>query len=313
MLNRQVRPQSARQRQGFTLTELLVTIVIIAILIAILLPTVAAIRRSAYAAETRNTIAQISSAIQRYYQDHNAYPGVFANRDHMPSGNRWYVQGNGRVNHTETGNPITMSESLVLSLLGGLWVEPSGPTLEFDASRTLSARGPTSLNPKRPKQYTAYIPASDKILSPGLMSDAGIVGMNDSVVPEFVDAWPEGDKMPILYMRASAGASGIVSNDGSPDLYQYDIEYLEPYRRAIANGPIDGLAGLGDIDDEIAEKFASPTDTKRNNAVAYFKHPTLGGKDNDVGVPVEKDRYVLIAAGPDRLFGTRDDIRSWGD
>lgn len=311
-------------KRGFTLTELLVVIVIIAILIGILIPTIKAIRQSAYTAETRSTIAQLSGAIQRYYQDHNAYPGIFSNRDIAASRYVNYdpnrvvdsvERPGGRVQSGSPGapynKPITLSENLALSLVGGLYRD--GADIIFEMPRVLEGRGPASLNPNRPKQYTAYIPASDKILSAGLLSEMGIDRMNDSIVPEFVDAWPHDDKLPIIYARANAGAHGIISDGAAPeDQFQYDLRYLRPYLReddpSIDEEVFDGLIGLGGFtSDDVVD------DKPKANAIQYFRHPTIGGNTNPSGVPVEKDRYILIAAGPDRIFGTKDDIRSWGD
>jgi hypothetical protein len=46
--------------------------------------------------------------------------------------------------------------------------------------------------------------------------------------------------------------------------------------------------------------------------LAYFKDPTLnvvvGATNTFQGVPRQKDGFVLISAGPDRQYGTRDDI-----
>src|SRR5690606_23767097 len=161
---------------------------IIVLLIGILIPTVTAVRRAAWAADTRNTMSQLISAITRYHQDHNAYPGAFRNQDFIGS-NRIGLDGD--VVEIGGSERITMSESLALALLGGLYHDSASGDVKFEAVRTTSARGPASLNPRSPKQYSAYLPAADRILSPGRMSDAGVVGMSDSVVPEFVDAWPE--------------------------------------------------------------------------------------------------------------------------
>lgn len=294
--------RTVRRQTAFTLTELLITIGIIVLLIGILLPTVSAVRRAAWGADTKNTISQISSAITRYYQDHNAYPGAFRNTSFLGDAGQVGLDGV-EIAFGTNFDPITMTESMTVALLGGLWTDLAASAHKFDAARTTSGRGPQSLNPQSPKQYTAYMPASDKTLSPGLMSDAGIPDMNDSVIPEFLDAWPQGEQLPIIYMRATSGANGIISdgNDTGTNFYQYDLRFITPYLR-----PTDGLSGLGVMADGI-------TDKPLPNALAYFKHPSVPGPNNASGTPVEKDRFLLIAAGADRIFGTNDDIRSWGD
>ena len=55
--------------------------------------------------------------------------------------------------------------------------------------------------------------------------------------------------------------------------------------------------------------------TGGQNALAYFKDPTLNSNSYDgitgnthLGIARQKDGFVLISAGPDRLYGTHDDV-----
>lgn len=278
-------PRHPRSR-AFTLTELLVVILIISILIAILIPTISSVRKSAMKTDTANLISQISSAITRYYQDFNAYPGVFSNSEIL---NETYRVASDGDTIDGTGDPITMTENLVLSLLGGIKIVGSNHV--FDKSLTLSAAGATSLSDAAPKRYSAYMSVREGVLSAGKMADSGIPDMSDSSIPEFVDTWPQADQMPILYMRARQGASGIVSNGGNP--LQYDLRFLAPYRRGIDGPTGDGTADVGQTADD--------------NGTTYFRNPSLPN------LPVAKDTFVLIAPGVDRIYGTSDDITSWGN
>ena len=53
-------------KKGFTLVELLVVITIIAIPVAILLPAVQRIRAAAWAAQSKNNLAQMGKAMKNY-------------------------------------------------------------------------------------------------------------------------------------------------------------------------------------------------------------------------------------------------------
>jgi Tfp pilus assembly protein PilE len=96
--------------------------------------------------------------------------------------------------------------------------------------------------------------------------------------------------------------------------------------------PYHGLQGLGDPGlntgttvDSIGTTMVSTQAFYRNgyankgqNAVAYFRDPTFVANQSSsynplasnthAGVPREKDGFLLITSGPDRAYGTTDDI-----
>jgi prepilin-type N-terminal cleavage/methylation domain-containing protein len=63
-----------RPRKGFTLIEMLIVVAVIAILAALLLPTIGAIRQSAKKKATRLLVEGIVAGLQRYYTDFDEYP-----------------------------------------------------------------------------------------------------------------------------------------------------------------------------------------------------------------------------------------------
>lgn len=78
-------PASSCRRSGFTLIELLTVIAIIAILAAILIPTVGRVRASARASACISNLRQVSQAMHLYAADHGDYlPPVM-----VPQG--WWV------------------------------------------------------------------------------------------------------------------------------------------------------------------------------------------------------------------------------
>lgn len=63
------------RNNGFTLVELLIVVIILAILAAIVVPQFSASTDDAKRASLQSTLAGIRSAIDLYYQQHGAYPG----------------------------------------------------------------------------------------------------------------------------------------------------------------------------------------------------------------------------------------------
>ena len=64
-----------KQTKGFTLVELLIVVIILAILAAIIVPQFSASTNDAKAAALQSNLANMRSAIEFYYQEHGEYPG----------------------------------------------------------------------------------------------------------------------------------------------------------------------------------------------------------------------------------------------
>ena len=70
--------QSAKQQSGFTLVELLIVAIILAILAAIIIPQFASTTVDAQESALRANVAGMRSAIDLYRQQHGSYPAVNA-------------------------------------------------------------------------------------------------------------------------------------------------------------------------------------------------------------------------------------------
>jgi len=376
-------PQN-RPRRAFTLTELLIAIGIIVILIGLLLPVVTKVRRAAYSASTQSQISTLTSAIEAYHNDFNAYPGPLplnqinvlqSSTDTTATNPLVYNLAGTAVNLSTTTaqgatiavGQISGAENLVLGLLGGLTVTRANGSgqlditaYQYDATKIFTTDssgnltkipGPTgaqSLAISTSKTYSPYmtVQASDLSAPTASASFADSAGRSpkDTIIPVFVDKYP--DAMPILYMRSQRGAAGLVSFAGdasmgatplSPDpvttqlvsSWQYDLREIYPYTNS------DGTAATSNIGLNYNAKINrhglqmvwnsanAPTTYQITpiapiDAWAYLRNPSLGptvptsGSPTDVGVPRQKDTYILISAGPDRTYGTNDDITNFG-
>ena len=356
MKNNQSRPA----RRGFTAAELVIVIAIIAVLASILIPVVGKVRQKAYSVDSENFLNSLVGAIERYHQDFRAYPGPVTND--MVSNDVSGAQIAPAFNPAdriaiaatagyETTGPITaanftMAENLVLGLLGGLMVDTSAgrPRLTYDPA--LVGSGPSSLNTVGPrKTYAAYLDANNlswKTTGNGktgrFFDDSVPTGINDSIIPEFVDRYP--DPMPIAYLRAKVGAltstppanwsatdNPVVTYDSSNAgnrIGQYDLHQVIPYVQTYSgvtigvskklptyvdgnnNGNIAPRHGLQNVVVGASLTPGSPNYQYPYEGYGYFQNPSIAN------TPRNKDGFILIGAGPDRVYGTKDDITNFG-
>lgn len=326
-------PSRRRVRPGFTLVELLTVMGIIVVLIGILLPVIAAVRRSAYGTDSQAAVLNLGQAIERYRQDFNAFPGIYSN-DQIAA----------RVILPAAGaNPVTPTENMVLSLLGGLEpgaTPPGSIALDF----TKIGGGPMSMNPiitarKRYPSYVDAVPGTTIQSMPWQPTMGGPVGViksdvhgydsRDTMIPEFIDRFP--DPLPIIYLRANVGRPNpptatnttAALNNTAP----YNYSGLLAYVRVSANGTrVDFPSSSEDLNNNTV--LDSDEDLDGNGALtpdfpdpgsnvplpaAYFRNPQVGVDTNRATwQPRQKDAFIVIGAGPDRKYGTKDDQTNFG-
>ena len=280
--------RGSRRHGGFTLIELLVVIGIIAVLLAILLPVVSSIRKSAQTAATQNRMTQISNAIHAYYLDNHGYPGAVPNSE-------W---GTSPPTPMPLDPKLTSSEDMTLAILGGTELDATGKWV-FDPAKDppLVGTGPISLNKLSPGKKNAYMAFRAEELSPRsgtafvpLSTQEQLSYVQDSAVPEFIDAYPE--YRPILYLRANPGAAAGVSNANVVSTSyvatkHYNLQSVAGYLKATDVLKADASDG------KTREYFAAPMTNSSGMSVVTAKYAGT---------------YILISAGPDRIFGTSDDV-----
>jgi prepilin-type N-terminal cleavage/methylation domain-containing protein len=315
--------------RGFSLVELLVAIVIIAVLIGILIPVITSVRRSAYSADTSSFIAQLSAAIERYHMDFSAYPGPIPNNLINGLGGSTPAISNRNLGPSEgdpdTATEITMSENLTLGLLGGLQVDTTKSGAErFYFEPSVLGRGPMSLNPANPKRHAAYMNADPKYLTPANQNFTDAAGRRafDTHIPEFIDRYPDG--LPILYMRARSGAPGVAGRSFRTPLTQYDVDQVTGYTLqgeggkhrdennslGIKPGTYHGLRYTTDGSSPgQGDNPQFPTTNQDPKTLGIIEYLTSSTSPSE---PIRKDSYILISAGPDRYYGSHDDITNVG-
>ncbi|HLL89986.1 MAG TPA: hypothetical protein VK324_11855, partial [Tepidisphaeraceae bacterium] len=288
------------------------------VLVAILIPVMGRMRRAAQATDTQNTVMVLGQAIEKFRMDHSRYPGILP----FTQLNRLDTAMNPQIRNADvpadTVDFITGTENLFVSLNGGLrWDGPTARVV-FDAKDV--GKGPW-------KASYPYSATSGTSRSPAYAAGVGATpagtqySTGDSIIPEFLDKIGEG--LPILYLRARVGVQNpspgtpadnpvITDNTGTPPPRPgpYDISQIIGYTSAdigAAGGSVQhGLRTVNlnaslDKNAVLPKVYVYPYD-----AYPYFTNPNVPNS------PRQKDGFILISAGPDRLYGTEDDITNFG-
>ncbi len=282
------------QKPAFTLIELLIVIGIILLLIGILLPTVTQVRVAAQTANTRQMLSRIEAGIATYYSDFQAYPGPFTNAQVgiQPSlganAMSFILDGS-----TGAATNITSTENMFLGVVGGLRVQTGAPIFSSFITSTSLPSGPASLNPANLKRYQNYLVIEGNettaLRQPRYFPSnaAGLGGSSDTNIPEVLDKYAA--PMPILYLRANRGnAGGYASNNSQ----QYNFAQLAPYGFTA----ISDFSANATYDGSIARSYE------------YFGNKSASSTSF---VPMKKDEFILISAGPDGKYGNIDDITNY--
>lgn len=334
-------------RRGFTLIELLVVVSIIALLIAILVPSLHGVRDAAKGVATKSQITSLSGGLDAYKQE-SALGGIYP-----PSKSDWDVTvdpasdeindpfaDSGTLTHT-TGASLLL---YALSGADGLGT-PGFPDLDgdgkwsndFDANGTSTPPGaygkgqegtPNEGEPLVPR-YGPFADTDPLIKS---IKSIGDLIENEVFLPPatpwgadydhkvFTDNWG----YPILYYKARRGARALVEVDSGgrtlPGIYDPNDNLaitgiLSPSIREDGLQSLSGPKGsslhpLGNVIGNVGPTMpvaTLETDTYRNTFERYIVDLSVTGRPT----PVNKDSFLLISPGHDGLYGTSDDVTNF--
>jgi prepilin-type N-terminal cleavage/methylation domain-containing protein len=299
-------PSIRKMSSGFTLIELLVVVAIIVVLISILIPALGQAKRRAKITETTAELSGISSAIEQYDAAFDAYPGPAPSAETtMPNtltGTQNLLLGLSYSMKTSVAG-MTAPSATIPGVVTPLFVDMSQPTAVADLANNS-------------KSYPAFYTITQKELSPpttpgGIAWYAGgINGSSGWAFPTILDRF--NDALPILYYRRTPGVDGTATVSGGVVTAQATA--------AIAS---TGPAGTGNVASYYVDENDSYTGagvvlTSPSGAI-YKQTGALGANvlalDASTVSPTAvannataRGGYVLISAGPDRLYGTSDDI-----
>lgn len=227
-----------RPRAGFTLIEILAVIVVIAILIALLLPAVSRVQNTARIAQVRTEISALESAVATFKTTYGIQPpsGIFlyetaagwntdavsraAIRQMWPQFDFSYNTSGGQFDLDGDGSfgtvTLTPAESLIF-FLGGM---PSKSVVNGKNVFTLTGFSKSPLYP-----FAAATPSVKRDPSIYEFDVSRLVDQNNNGFPEFLDPLP-GQTTPYVYYSGYEGDGYRPSEFGNQGL-------SEPYRQAI--------------------------------------------------------------------------------
>ncbi|MGE0481506.1 MAG: type II secretion system protein [Phycisphaerae bacterium] len=342
-MNRRPTLPSATRRIAFTLVELLTVIAIISLLIGILIPSLSKARDQAKNAKTKAALKSIGDGLELFRNEleseFRGYPPSRTTNTTDPSFNR--------DDPTESGNQhISGAQLLVRYLMGkdfnGYVSRRSVPRAMIDAAvtgyeqRDWYVTTPTGYNTIGALPRSGpYLPAEGiRTAQPKDVPGAPIPPTNTADVraddrtmeqPVMLDTF----EYPILYYSAntqrSADASAPMARfdeaSGVKGIYQFKDNglwtglCLGTRTGAICTTPWwDFGAGKHHISN------FGPTDPPDRTNVAddnetfcyYVMNRNAYETTNEQTVtPVKKDSFILISAGRDGLYGTRDDVTNF--
>ncbi len=276
------------RRRGFSLTELMVVIGIIAVLAGILLVAMRGVRVRAKYTQTESTMQSFAAACDSFQMEHGRYPGV------VPES--VFVFG--------TVPPISGTENALLDLMGGVirgddprWDDPqfdtweeivvNGATLlgQIKVNRQLIGEGPVING----QPYAPYFTPGNNELVVARYKDPD-KDPDVERLPDLVDAWGQ----PIIYVRRARTTGPLVDDSGSG---QFLTTSMMPYTTSTA---------LGELGKDQSVSIFNTSPAPNATFGQTIRHPAFGAPDDPL-TGTARGAYVLISAGPDGIYFSQFD------
>jgi len=337
------------RRRGFTIVELLIVIAIIALLISIALPSFRRAREQAKEVATQSTITSISSSLELYRGEQALGTRYPPSQSDDPSGEiQDPFDDSGPVRVTGASllvlalaGPDQQGTAGFSGVGGSLWSSTTGgPGAGGVYDTTLSNNAPRYGPYAEGKLLESIQPieAFDRSGNSIGIRKQGIVKQSDMTGHEeeqrfFVDEF----KRPILYYRARSAAKRMITVPNS-----FAGVYDHRDNAMLTGGSIHGSGGRTGvlfasrplIDDSgnphnhridttqyqtnpndlsLPASFGQAPSLKENNPLPFDAYIIDLKSSVAVPRPVNPSTFLLVSAGADGYYGTKDDVKNWGN
>lgn len=291
--------RQARSARGFTLTEMLVVIGIIAILIGIVLSALSRTQEKARRTETENLMQEFAKACETFQQQFGFYPGI------VPES---FLAADPKITGTENailhlcGGGIPQDDPNYSSpqYSGASWTEITftngGATFRIKVNPAKVGEGPRI----RGTQYKSFFSPKSDALAPvpgqGLAAAGTDPYANDPYrLPDLVDSWGQ----PIIYMRqmraqGSTLVAGAQATESMADC-MFAFQPIVAYINSVELGDL----GQAQIGNSILR--TTPAANQSATLAQIIRNPSFGAPGTpNAGAP--SGAVVLISAGRDGIF-----------
>ena len=275
-------------RSGFTLIELLVVVAIIALLLGILLPALAAVRARARGVAATAQLTTLGAACAQYKADFGSMPGYVEEP---------YFQ-NGRFQN------FSSTENLVVSLLGEVDSGASGPKFNIPSTSVQVALDNVGEGPKVDdgRVYGAYYsPKSGE-----LRAVTGAAG-TDNDMPEIIDGAVS--DLPVCYFRAYPGANQLSGGTFPAANTKFGRATCGAYITSSDLETSDGTAIDQNSKSLLATSGAGSGANANANMAWLVGHPTLADNPTVQGAAARGEIF-LLSAGDDKVYVNKERLDS---
>jgi prepilin-type N-terminal cleavage/methylation domain-containing protein len=284
-----------RKKSAFTLVEILAVLAIIAILVSLLIPALTMVRKVAKETQQKAQITTIELAIVAFKNDYGDYP---------PSHGCSFSGGVCNPDYTTYCGAQTLAEALVgWDLMGfhpkSAWRDDGegknrrDETYDPDKNRDTNGDNIPDTLTERKGPYLELATANAFRLNQ-LFTNTSSFNPNRFVICDVfgVKSVTIGGKTvkagaPILYYKANTSSKTIASSESDPEKKIYNY--------------MDNIYFVRDVKEGV-NPLAS------GSSGSFFYEYIRDPKVTTVKWPSRPDSYILISAGVDGLYGTRDDI-----
>jgi len=276
--------KKTRKKEAFTIIELLTVMSIIVILLGLLVPAMNKAKIYARTVNQRNQFHSIDVALELFKIEYEDYPPSDQFDDDTPADEYCGAMklAEALVGQDLLGfHPDSVFHADLRDASGILLYYLSGqPSIENLESR----RGPY-LTIDRANAYRLSNLFTAGQLSTSVLPDRFVLCDEFSRVTNMGDEGPSRIGTPVLYYKADISKFGNDSNEVIPNIYTYED-----------NSDLIDMGMPGSLISHLMSKSRFYSEIENPNINITY------------GRPYKPDSYILISAGPDGQYGTRDDI-----